>query len=123
VKQSELEEGPYLDNLKLLWRYARTKIPPQLELRCFELLRCFGDTVPFDLLRDHLAREFTQVLGRDIYPRTVPPCLYNMLFRHILKADLRLPLGAGSLLWLGEAAYIGGGENCESGNCSDDAVA
>ncbi len=105
VKKSELEEKPYLDNLMLLWRYRLAKVPPPLELRCFELLRRFGEALPFDLLRDHLAQEFAHLLGRDLYPKTVPPCLYNMLFRHILQADFRLPLADSSLLWLGEGAY------------------
>lgn len=107
VTQSELEEGSYLANLKLLWRYGQAKIPPTLVISCVTELARYPEGMPFWELCDYLAVACKGEMGRGLFPKTVPPCLYHLLFHHTLEVDLRQPLDEDSLIWLPEAVLAG----------------
>jgi hypothetical protein len=107
ITESELEKGPYLANLKLLWRYCEAIIPLVLTMRCVTLLAEYPEGLTFYELCEQLAVACKDDLGRDLYPKTVPPCLYNLLFHHTLEADLSQPLDEESLIWLPEAVLAG----------------
>lgn len=100
ITDKELRDGHYLDNLKILWRYAGTHVPPRLIIECIAVLTKHEHGVPFASLAEHLATVCAGELGKELYPKTVLPCLCNLLFKHVLQTDLSRPIPDGSVLWL-----------------------
>lgn len=90
VTDADLRTGHRLANLKLLWRYARLAVPQAVTVRCLRTLAHKSDGMTFtDLV----------VALEGIGPaHLLPPCLYALLFQHVLTADLDLPLSPASCI-------------------------
>jgi hypothetical protein len=85
---------PRLDNIKLLWRYARTPIIPQHQILCRKLL---SEKQPVGL--GELARAFeSESVGRQV--------VYALMFGGMISFDLMQPINATTVLCLSEATYI-----------------
>ena len=84
MTDADLRAGHQLANLKLLWRYARVKIPILLIEQIRTIVAHYPDGMPFSFLSQHT---------HHLCPTSAPqPTLYHLLFCHILTADLRQPL-------------------------------
>jgi hypothetical protein len=88
ITDTDLRTGHRLANLKLLWRYARLSVPQAVTERCMRLLSAAPAGIPFQAL--------VAALDGVAPPLTLAPCLYALLFQHVLAADLDLPLSPAS---------------------------
>lgn len=97
ITDMDLRTGPKLDNLRILWRYARSSVPYNVTERVLMRLK-------------HQPRGVT--LG-DLaaYSESKPGSMahahyfYNLLFWHVLAADLSQPLSPASLIWLPQKTH------------------
>lgn len=81
VTESEVRRQPHLNNIKLLWRYARTPVnAPAHELLCLDF---FGGAEPA-----RLGELIDFFRGRHLTEREV----FTLIFHGILCADLAAPL-------------------------------
>jgi hypothetical protein len=83
-------QQPRLDNIKALWRYARTSLRPQHQIYCEEFLR-HKPSSSADLAE---ALEFFASKGAS------PQIVYSLLFWGVLDFDLMQPLGPSSSISL-----------------------
>ncbi len=87
---------PRLNNIKLLWKYARVPIHPQHQIYCSEIFSkrqevCLSEVIgAFEL----------NGIGRQI--------AFAMLYHGVLSVDLRLPINSDSVIRLKGAATIVG---------------
>ncbi len=95
VTDRDLRAGHYLANVKVLCRYRYLIAPPDLARRCIAFVAPHQQGVRLWDIAAHLAG------GAD--PSTHIGCVYSLLFRHLLHADLHVgPIGADSLAFLPE---------------------
>jgi hypothetical protein len=90
VSDVDLRTGHHLANLKILWRYARFRVPYPVIERCLVVLGASPEGLSFEVTLDLLAGMAA--------PHLLSPCLYSLLFQQILDTDLSLPLESESLL-------------------------
>jgi hypothetical protein len=89
VTSDVIQQQPRLDNLKILWKYARTKFEPAHQVLCHEF---------FQTREAAALVEITKFFaGRNIPVQIV----YSLLFWQVLTFDLAQPLGPSSLIRLG----------------------
>jgi hypothetical protein len=88
VTDADLRTGHRLANLKLLWRYSRLAVPQAVTERCSRLLSPEPAGMSFQTL--------VAALDGVAPPLTLAPCVYALLFQHVLAADLDLPLSPAS---------------------------
>lgn len=129
ITDQVLRSGARLANLKLLYRYARIGVPVSVHNACVHYLQSHPDGVPFLVLASRVRALYIPTpgertedgpIGLDAYHRTnatpaisishypcsyhpalmFSPPIYNLLFWHILYADLDQPLTAESLIKL-----------------------
>ncbi len=92
VTDEDLRAGSSLANLKLLWRYARLAVPHPVTERCRVALKVYPSGISFETLLTYLDGTSPSL--------TLAPCLYSLIFQHILAIDLNKPLTPASLVWL-----------------------
>ncbi|WP_153188293.1 TnsA endonuclease N-terminal domain-containing protein [Candidatus Oscillochloris fontis] len=90
ITDADLRTGHRLANLKLLWRYARLAVPQAVTDRCLRVLTREPAGIPFHALISALDGVAPSL--------NLAPCLYALLFQHVLKTDLDHPLTSTSLL-------------------------
>jgi hypothetical protein len=91
VTDESIRIQPRLNNIKLLWKYARTPIYPQHQIYCLEL---FKDK------REASLKEVTQYFRlKDIGMRVV----YSMIYHGVLAIDLMRPINADIIVRLPSA--------------------
>jgi len=84
VTDDEIRNQPLLDNIKLLWKYARTLIHPQHQIYCREV---FAGRQWLGL--GELIHAFeSKGIGRQV--------IFSMLYHKILVADLTQPVNANT---------------------------
>jgi hypothetical protein len=91
VSDEDLRAGALLRNLKLLWRYRRYTVPDAAVARCLALLRAYPGVTFGDVAAQ---------LAGSAAPLSTAPVLYHLLFLQVLQAELAVPLGPASSLWL-----------------------
>ncbi len=96
VTDTNLHSGHTLENLKILWRYSRQTIPTATLARCIDYMEKHLEGVSFQDLALYLSTLATQELQQ---PFMQAPLIYNMLFRHILRTELTVPITRETLLW------------------------
>ncbi len=96
VTDTNLHSGHTLENLKILWRYSRQTIPTATLARCIDYMKKHLEGVSFQDLALYLSTLATQELQQ---PFMQAPLIYNMLFRHILRTELTVPITRETLLW------------------------
>lgn len=88
VTEANIRVQPRLNDIRLLWKYARTPFTPQHQLYCKELL---GDG------REMYLGDVMQALeSRGISRRVI----YSMMYHKILAVDLMHPINADSIVQL-----------------------
>jgi TnsA endonuclease-like protein len=88
VTSDAIQQQPRLDNIKVLWKYARTGFTPQHQVLCHEF---FGDRKIAPL------REISEFLAAHGVAIQV---VYSLLFWHVLSFDVNQPLGPSAQIWL-----------------------
>jgi hypothetical protein len=88
VTDANIRVQPRLDNIKLLWKYARTPFHPQHQIYCKALLGggkeiCLGEVI--------------QVLESKGVSRQI---IYSMMYHKVLAVDLMRPITADSVVQL-----------------------
>ncbi len=96
VTDTNLRSGHTLENLKLLWRYSRQTVPTAILARCIDYMEKRLEGVSFQDLALYLSTLATQEMQQ---PFMQAPLIYNMLFRHILRTELTVPITMETLLW------------------------
>jgi len=84
-----------LENLKILWRYSRQTVPTATLARCIDFMEKRLEGVLFQDLALYLSTLATQEMQQ---PFMQAPLIYNMLFRHILRAEMTVPFTPATLL-------------------------
>jgi hypothetical protein len=97
VSDVDLRTGYHLANLKILWRYARFRVPYAITERSLAVLAASPEGLSFHDTLNWL----TGTAPHDL----LPPCIYSLLFQQILDTDLSLPLEPASLLRLPAKAH------------------
>lgn len=90
VTDIELRKDHTLSNLKLLWRYCRYAVPTAMLANCIAHLKTRPEGIAFEDLARFLASLADTSEMQQSYRQA--PFIYNMLFRHILQADLTVPI-------------------------------
>jgi hypothetical protein len=85
---------PRLNNIKLLWRYARTPIAPQHQILCQELLSGCRQIRFAEAIRFFEAHGVTREV------------VYALIYRGVLATDLMQPLDAAATIYLPSAASV-----------------
>jgi len=80
----EIRAQPVLDNLKLLWKYARTPLYPCHQVLCYEFF--------FSTPEATLEELFQFFVSRDLEKQVV----LGLLYHRIITTDLSIPLGTDS---------------------------
>jgi hypothetical protein len=80
----EIRTQPFLDNIKLLWKYARTPLYPSHQVLCYE----------FFSARQEVALE--QLFEFFVRRQVARPVVLALLYHKILSTNLSIPLGADS---------------------------
>jgi TnsA-like endonuclease N terminal len=96
VTDTNLRAGHTLENLKILWRYSRQTIPTATLARCIDYMDKHLEGVSFQDLALYLSTLAAQGVQQ---PFMQAPLIYNMLFRHILRVELTVPITPATLLW------------------------
>jgi len=96
VTDTNLRSGHTLANLKLLWRYSRLTVPTATLAWCIDYMKKHLEGLSFQDLALYLSTLATQELRQ---PFMQAPLIYNMLFRHILRTELTVPITRETLLW------------------------
>jgi hypothetical protein len=96
VTDTNLRLGHTLANLKLLWRYSHLTVPTVTLARCIDYMEKHLVGVSFQVLALYLSTLATQGVQQ---PFMQAPLIYNMLFRHILRVELTVPITPATLLW------------------------
>jgi len=96
VTDTNLRSGYTLENLKLLWRYSRQTVPTATLARCIDYREKRLEGISFQDLALYLSTLATQEVQQ---PFMQAPLIYNMLFRHILRTELTVPITRETLLW------------------------
>lgn len=91
ITDVDLRTGPRLANLKLLWRYSRLAVSHIVTERCLTLLASNPTGIPFYMLQEGLKDT--------VSPLAITPCLYSLIFQHVLFCDLNQPLDHATLVW------------------------
>ncbi len=95
VTDTNLRSGHTLENLKILWRYSRQTIPTATLARCIEYMEKHPEGISFQ----DLALYLSTLAARDAQQAYMQaPLIYNMLFRHILRVELTVPITWTTLL-------------------------
>ena len=94
VTEEQLRAGALLENARLLWRYARQRVPAPLLRALGEILIDRPGGVPLGSLAAQLATSAGAPLP------LVRASLHALLFRRVLIADLAAPLNDDSCIWL-----------------------
>jgi len=89
VTSEWVQQQPHLDTLKILWKYARTKVEPGHQVLCREFFKT-RETATLGEITEY----FT---ARNIAVQIV----YSLLFWHVLTFDLAKPLGQSTAIHLG----------------------
>jgi len=97
VTDRDLHTGHRLANLQLLWRYARARVPLSAVELCTAWLSMHPDGTPLGQLAHYLVMATMQ---GNPPPASGAPWIYNLLFRHVLWADLAQPLSPDTLVYL-----------------------
>jgi hypothetical protein len=95
VTDENLNTGHTLENLKILWRYSRQTVPTATLARCIDYMEKHPEGVSFQDLALYLSTFATRAAQQ---PFMQAPLIYNMLFRHILSAELTVPFTPATLL-------------------------
>lgn len=97
ITDTDLRTGPKLDNLRILWRYARSSVPYNVTER---VLMCLKHQPRGLVLGDLAAYSESKPgsMGHACY-------IYSLLFWHVLAADLSQPLSPASLIWLPQKTH------------------
>lgn len=91
VTDRELRQGHTLDNIKMLWRYARMRVDPHVLSRTHDYLwHNAGATI---------AQTAAYALQTSEQPHH-GPYLYALVFQHVLNTVLTAPLSWNSGLWV-----------------------
>lgn len=80
----EIRTQPFLDNVKLLWKYARTPLYPSHEVLCYKFFSLTPEATLEDL--------FEFFVSRNLEKQVVLALLYH----RIISTDLSIPLGTNS---------------------------
>ncbi len=95
VTDTNLRSGHTLENLKILWRYSRQTVPTATLARCIDYMEKHLEGISFQDLALYLS-----TLAQDVQqPFMQAPLIYHMLFRHILRTELTVPMTQATLLW------------------------
>jgi len=94
VTDTNLHAGHTLENLKILWRYSRQRVPTATLARCIDHVEKYPEGLSFQ----ELALYLSTLAVRDAQPFMQAPLIYNMLFRHILSVELTIPFTQATLL-------------------------
>jgi hypothetical protein len=92
VTDTELRTGHQLANLRLFWRYARLVVPHPVIERCLTILHAYPDGI--------LWAELLLRLDGSTPTLMLPPCLYSLLFHHVLTTNIQAPLSSESVILL-----------------------
>lgn len=96
VTEEQLRAGAFLENARLLRRYARQTVPAPLLRALGAILGNRPGGVPLGSLAEQLATHAVAPLP------LVRASLHALLFRRVLIADLAAPLTDDSCIWLPE---------------------
>ena len=91
ITDEKLRAGRRLDNLQLLWRYARVSIPPGYISRCNEYFKQVRTSVPLDELVKCMSDPEDSLKQKHL--------IYALLFRHVLDTDLDQVITTDSKVW------------------------
>lgn len=95
VIERDLRYGHYLNNVQVLRRYSRLKVPPLIAQQCIAFVAAHPCGA---YLRDVVTH-----VAEGQHPATHVGFVYNLLFHHLLYADLYAePIGYDSLIFLPE---------------------
>jgi hypothetical protein len=98
VTSESVQQQPHLENLKILWKYARTKFEPAHQVLCHEFLR---ERKSATLL------EVTEFVAAHDVPIQV---VYSLLFWRVLSFDIKRSLGPSALIWMPGMPLLDGKE-------------
>src|SRR6266700_1238130 len=98
VTDMELRKDHTLANLKLLWRYCRYAVPTAMLANCIAHLKTRPEGIAFEDIARFLASLADTSEMQQPYRQA--PFIYNMLFHHILQADLTEPISPVTILRL-----------------------
>lgn len=94
MPDEKIRVQPRLNNIKLLWRYARTPIAPQHQILCQEMLSGCHQIRLAEAIRFFEAHGVTREV------------VYALLYRGVLATNLMQPLDAAAPIYLPSAALI-----------------
>lgn len=95
VTDEMIRVQPQLDNIKLLWRYAKTPLTLQHYLICREFM-CQSRRAFFgDIIRNFASRGIPSQVS------------YALLYRGVITIDLMQPLNSGTVVTLPDAQSVG----------------
>ena len=103
VTDTELRKDHTLANLKLLWRYCRTAVPTATLASCIAHLKTRPGSMAFEDIAQFLASLADTSEMQQPYRQA--PFIYNMLFHHILQADLTKPISPATIVWLSSSLF------------------
>jgi hypothetical protein len=89
--ECDIRVQPRLDNIKLLWRYAKTPIHSYHHLLCREYFKSASASISTRLI-DLISFFNSKGIGRD--------AVYAMLYRGVISTDLKVPLEETSVVRL-----------------------
>ena len=90
VTDKMIRQQPKLENIKRLWKYARTPLQPQYQVICVEFFRGSKST--------HV--ELADLIGFLKTKGVEPQVVYSLLFWGVLDFDITQPLDSCSLIRL-----------------------
>jgi len=82
----EIRIQPFLDNIKCLWKYARTPLYPSHQVLCYEFFSSRPEASLAQLVEFFVRRQVEKQV------------VLALLYHKILSIDLSVPLGADSLV-------------------------
>jgi hypothetical protein len=94
VSDEKIRVQPRLNNIKLLWRYARVPIVPQHQILCQELLG----------MRQQVS--FTEAIHLFENNGVTRDVVYALLYRGVLATDLMQPLNASAPVYLPSTVLV-----------------
>jgi hypothetical protein len=103
VTDTVLRKDHTLANLKLLWRYCRVTVPTAMLATCIAHLKALPKGIIFEDVARFLASLADTPEMRQPYRQA--PFIYNMLFHHILQADLTKPILPATIVWLSSSLF------------------
>ncbi|HJQ24667.1 MAG TPA: TnsA endonuclease N-terminal domain-containing protein [Blastocatellia bacterium] len=94
VTDSMIRASSYLNNIKLLYRYARIPIPAHYQVKCYE----FFKTETVVTLGDLIQFFESQGISRRV--------IYGFIYQRILETDLSFPINLNSAITLSKALIL-----------------